>query len=62
MKVISYITNKKLYDCINLSLQHYIDHFNSSSNTNISDIIKLQQDNIENDSNIETETVTPKSK
>ena len=57
IKLISYISNKKLYDVINLSLQHYIDYYNQTSNTNITDIIQLQQNNIENDSNIQDEII-----
>ena len=45
IKLISYISNKKLYDIMNLSIQHYINYYNESSSTNISSLINLQQNN-----------------
>lgn len=45
IKLISYISNKKLYDIMNLSIQHYIDYFNENNSTNISSLINLQQNN-----------------
>ena len=45
IKLISYISNKKLYDIMNLSIQHYIDYYNESNSTNISSLINLQQNN-----------------
>jgi hypothetical protein len=45
IKLISYISNKKLYDIINLSIQQYIDYYNKTNNTNIDSLINLQQQN-----------------
>ena len=41
IKLISYISNQKLYETINLSIQQFIDTYNKSNNTNINDIINL---------------------
>lgn len=45
IKLISYISNQKLYTLINKSIQHYINHYNTTNNTKIEDIINLQQNN-----------------
>ena len=42
IKLISYFTNKKLYEVISDSLQLYIEDFEIKSNTKISTIINLQ--------------------
>ena len=60
IKLISYISNKKLYDLINLSIQHYIEYYNKSNNTNIQNIISLQQNNDEESNN--NSPLSPKSK
>ena len=42
IKLVSYFTNKKLYEVINDSLQLYIEDFEIKYNTKISTIINLQ--------------------
>ena len=42
IKLVSYFTNKKLYEVINDSLELMIKEFESKSNTKIEDIINLQ--------------------
>tara|TARA_R110000737_G_scaffold352307_1_gene397757 strand:+ start:1950 stop:2228 length:279 start_codon:yes stop_codon:yes gene_type:complete len=42
IKLISYFTNQKLNECINSSLQHYINDFESKNNTTLNSIIDLQ--------------------
>ena len=48
IKLISYISNKKLYDIINLSIQQFIDTYNKNNSTNIQTLIDLQQKNSTN--------------
>jgi hypothetical protein len=48
IKLISYISNKKLYDIINLSIQQFIDTYNKNNSTNIQTLIDLQQKNLTN--------------
>ncbi|MDG1917161.1 MAG: hypothetical protein P8I29_05005 [Flavobacteriales bacterium] len=43
VKLVSYFTNKKLYEVINDSLELYVEDFEIKYNTKIDDIIKLQQ-------------------
>ena len=43
IKLVSYFTNKKLYEVINDSLELYVEDFEIKFNTKIDDIIKLQQ-------------------
>ena len=57
IKLVSYFTNKKLYEVINDSLELYIEDFEVRYNTKISSIIDLQTNLIEN---IEKETKTDK--
>jgi len=57
IKLVSYFTNKKLYEVINESLSLYIEDFEVRYNTKISSIIDLQTNLIEN---IEKETKTDK--
>jgi hypothetical protein len=54
IKLISYISNQKLYETINLSIQQYIDIYNKSNNTNISKLINLNQNS--------TSPLNPKTK
>ena len=42
IKLVSYFTNKKLYEVINDSLQLYIEDFEIKYNTKIDSIIQLQ--------------------
>ena len=42
IKLISYFTNKKLYETINDSIQLYIQHFEQQNNTTLDSIINLQ--------------------
>ena len=42
IKLISYLTNKKLFECINDSIILYVDDFERSNNTSIQNIINLQ--------------------
>jgi hypothetical protein len=58
IKLISYISNQKLYTLINQSIQHYISHYNSTNNTNIENLINLQQQN----STTQTTPLNPKTK
>jgi hypothetical protein len=41
IKLISYISNQKLYETINDSISQFIDNYNKINNTNINDIINL---------------------
>ena len=43
VKLVSYFTNKKLYEVINDSLELYVEDFEIKYNTKIDDIINLQQ-------------------
>lgn len=43
LKLISYFTNKKLYECLNDSIKIYIDDFETKNNTSISSLIDFQQ-------------------
>ena len=43
IKLISYISNQKLYQTINLSIQQFIDTYNKTNNTNINNLINLNQ-------------------
>jgi hypothetical protein len=50
IKLISYLTNKKLFECINDSITLYIDDFERSNNTSIQNIMNLQStQNLGND-------------
>ena len=53
IKLISYFTNQKLNETINLSLKHYIQHFEESNNTTLNSIIDLQNNftNLSNPNN-----------
>ena len=42
IKLISYFTNKKLYEVINDSCNNYIDEFEKNNNTSIKSLINLQ--------------------
>jgi hypothetical protein len=42
IKLISYLTNKKLFECINDSIILYVDDFERSNNTSIQNIMNLQ--------------------
>ena len=52
IKLVSYFTNKKLYEVINDSLELYIEDFEIKSNTKISTIINLQN-TLGNNKNVE---------
>ena len=54
IKLISYISNQKLYEIINLSIQSYIDIYNKTHNTNIESLINLN--------NTQNSPLNPKSK
>ena len=68
IKLISYISNQKLYETINDSISLFIDNYNKSNNTNITDIINLQnkpnntQIEIEEKEDITNPTPNPKTK
>ena len=49
IKLISYFTNLKLYECINNSMKCYIEEFESKNNTSISTIINLKNKFINDD-------------
>ena len=50
IKLISYLTNKKLFECINDSIILYVDDFERSNNTSIQNIMNLQStQNLGND-------------
>lgn len=55
IKLISYLTNKKLFECINDSINLYVKDFELTNNTSIQNIINLQiTNNLEDDiTNIE---------
>lgn len=61
IKLISYFTNKKLYEVINQSLEDYVLHFETVNQTSIKSIINLQNKfsntNIENNTKTETQEV-----
>ena len=42
IKLISYFTNKKLYEVINQSIDNFVSEFETKNNTSIKSIIKLQ--------------------
>lgn len=54
IKLISYISNQKLYETINDSISQFIDNYNQNNKTNISDIINLN--------NNSTSPLNPKTK
>lgn len=41
IKLISFLSNQKLYETINISLTNYIDFYNSTHSTNIDTLINL---------------------
>ena len=42
IKLISYFTNKKLYEVINQSIDNFVSEFETKNNTSIKSIINLQ--------------------
>lgn len=42
IKLISYFTNKKLYECFNNSIRLFINDFESKNNISISSLINIQ--------------------
>ena len=42
IKLISYFTNKKLYEVINQSIDNFVSDFETKNNTSIKSIINLQ--------------------
>ena len=56
IKLISYFTNLKLYECINLSMKCYIEEFELKNNTSISSIISLK----DKFSNVDNSPLNPK--
>jgi hypothetical protein len=55
IKLVSYLTNKKLFECINDSINLYVKDFELTNNTSIQNIINLQiTNNVKDDiTNIE---------
>ncbi len=45
IKLISFLSNQKLYETINISLINYIDFYNSTHQTNIDTLINLPTSN-----------------
>jgi hypothetical protein len=45
IKLISFLSNQKLYETINISLTNYIDFYNSTHQTNIDTLINLPTSN-----------------
>ena len=66
IKLISYFTNKKLYEVINTSLNDFVLKFETSNNTSIQSIIDLQskfsQPNLPSIDELEEEIKTEDSK
>lgn len=58
IKLISYFTNLKLYECINKSMKCYIEDFELKNNTSISSIINLRNKFLEN--NTDNTPLNPK--
>ena len=59
IKLVSYFTNKKLYEVINESVNLYVEHFEQQNNTSIKSLIKLQHqfsDNTESENDDEDKT------
>lgn len=56
IKLISYFTNKKLYEVINKSLEDYVLNFETTNQTSIKSIINLQHKFSNNNSENETKT------
>lgn len=56
IKLISYFTNKKLYEVINKSLEDYVLNFETINQTSIKSIINLQHKFSNNNSENETKT------
>jgi ferric iron reductase protein FhuF len=48
IKLISYFTNQKLYECVNNSMKCYIEDFELKNNTSISSIISLRDKFLDN--------------
>lgn len=42
IKLISYLSNQKLYETINISITNYIEYYNSTHKTNIDTLINLE--------------------
>lgn len=52
IKLISYLSNQKLYETINVCITNYIDFYNSTHQTNIDTLINLPTpNNIDLDTN-----------
>ena len=66
IKLISYFTNKKLYEVINKSLEDYVLKFETINQTSMKSIINLQHkfsnNNIDNDIKTEVKTETTEVK
>lgn len=43
IKLISYISNQKLYETLNLSIKQFVDNYNKINNTDINNLINLNQ-------------------
>ena len=57
IKLLSYFTNKKLYEVINESLDDYVSNFEQQNNTSIKTLINLQHKfstNVEDDNEVVT--------
>lgn len=61
IKLISYFTNKKLYEVINQSCNDFIDQFEKQNNTSIKSLINLQH-KLSNTNIEEEEVVVDKDK
>lgn len=57
IKLLSYFTNKKLYEVINESLDDYVSNFEQQNNTSIKTLINLQHKfstNVDDDNEVVT--------
>lgn len=53
IKLISYLSNRKLFECIDEAIVLYINEYEMNNNTSLSNIINIQTNNITNITDIE---------
>ncbi len=53
IKLISYLSNRKLFECIDEAIILYINEYEMTNNTSLSNIINIQTNNIMNITDIE---------
>lgn len=53
IKLISYLSNRKLFECIDEAIILYVNEYEMSNNTSLSSIINIQANNITSITDIE---------